>query len=225
MLPDPGCRLRRAARPRRSRKAALRAEIRRRRPDHLRGHRRAIGRGPDGRAYERAGAGARPSRPARPGIYSRSRQALWKKGETSGHVQRVVEMRVDCDQDVLLLRVEQAGPGACHTGRRSCFYRAVVPGAPGTPASLEFRDGERIRSIRPGSMGRTALRSCPAEASAQSENAPPLLCLQAGPNSLSRLRGRAGEGACSRSAGAGTLARDAPFLAFQTNGESASCGT
>jgi phosphoribosyl-AMP cyclohydrolase len=73
-------------------------------------------------------------------FYSRSRQALWKKGETSGHVQRVVEMRVDCDQDVLLLKVDQAGPGACHTGRRSCFYRAVVPG---TPASLEFRDGER----------------------------------------------------------------------------------
>jgi phosphoribosyl-AMP cyclohydrolase len=76
-------------------------------------------------------------------FYSRSRQALWKKGETSGHVQRVVEMRVDCDQDVLLLKVEQAGPGACHTGRRSCFYRAVVPGAPGAAASLEFRDGER----------------------------------------------------------------------------------
>jgi len=75
--------------------------------------------------------------------YSRSRRALWKKGETSGHVQRVVEMRVDCDQDVLLVKVEQAGGGACHTGRRSCFYRAVVPGAPGTPASLEFRDAER----------------------------------------------------------------------------------
>jgi phosphoribosyl-AMP cyclohydrolase len=76
-------------------------------------------------------------------FYSRSRQALWKKGETSGHVQRVVEARVDCDQDVLLLRVEQVGPGACHTGRRSCFYRAVIPGAAGTPALLEFRDGER----------------------------------------------------------------------------------
>ena len=75
--------------------------------------------------------------------FSRSRQALWKKGETSGHTQRVVEMRVDCDQDVLLIKVEQAGPGACHTGRRSCFYRAVIPGAPGTPASLEFRDAER----------------------------------------------------------------------------------
>jgi phosphoribosyl-AMP cyclohydrolase len=75
--------------------------------------------------------------------YSRSRQALWKKGETSGHVQRVVEMRVDCDQDVLLLKVEQVGAGACHTGRRSCFYRAVVPGARGAPAALEFRDAER----------------------------------------------------------------------------------
>jgi phosphoribosyl-AMP cyclohydrolase len=73
--------------------------------------------------------------------YSRSRKALWRKGETSGHVQRVVEMRVDCDQDVLLLKVDRAGPGACHTGRRSCFYRAVIPGAPGTPASLELRDG------------------------------------------------------------------------------------
>ena len=76
-------------------------------------------------------------------FYSRSRQALWKKGETSGHVQRVVEMRVDCDQDVLLLKVDQVGAGACHTGRRSCFYRAVVPGEHGAPAALEFRDAER----------------------------------------------------------------------------------
>jgi phosphoribosyl-AMP cyclohydrolase len=75
--------------------------------------------------------------------YSRSRQALWKKGETSGHVQRVAEMRVDCDQDVLLVKVEQVGAGACHTGRRSCFYRAVVPGKDGGGAALEFRDAER----------------------------------------------------------------------------------
>jgi phosphoribosyl-AMP cyclohydrolase len=75
--------------------------------------------------------------------YSRSRQALWRKGETSGHIQRVVEMRVDCDQDVLLLAVEQIGAGACHTGRRTCFYRAVVPGAPDAPHALEFRDAER----------------------------------------------------------------------------------
>ena len=56
--------------------------------------------------------------------YSRSRQALWRKGETSGHVQRVVEMRLDCDQDAVWIRVEQTG-AACHTGRRSCFYRKV----------------------------------------------------------------------------------------------------
>ena len=60
--------------------------------------------------------------------FSRSRQALWLKGETSGHFQRVVEMRVDCDQDAILIKVEQTGAGACHTGRRSCFYRAVPVG-------------------------------------------------------------------------------------------------
>lgn len=71
--------------------------------------------------------------------YSRSRQALWKKGESSGHVQRVVEMRVDCDQDAIWIRVEQRGAGACHTGRRSCFYRAVPLGKGGA-VTLEFRD-------------------------------------------------------------------------------------
>src|SRR5271165_2285584 len=70
--------------------------------------------------------------------YSRSRRALWKKGETSGHTQRVVEMRIDCDQDAVLIKVEQAG-GACHTGRRSCFYRAVPIGTAGA-VTLEFRD-------------------------------------------------------------------------------------
>jgi phosphoribosyl-AMP cyclohydrolase len=74
--------------------------------------------------------------------FSRSRQALWKKGETSGHVQRVVEMRIDCDQDAVWIKVVQEGPGACHTGRRSCFYRAVPVGKPGA-VTLEFRDGER----------------------------------------------------------------------------------
>ncbi len=77
-------------------------------------------------------------------FYSRSRQALWKKGETSGHVLRVAEMRVDCDQDVLWLRVEQAGAGACHTGRRSCFYRAIVRGRADAPLTLEFRDDDRV---------------------------------------------------------------------------------
>ena len=74
--------------------------------------------------------------------FSRSRRALWKKGETSGHVQRVVEMRVDCDQDAICIAVEQAGPGACHTGRRSCFYRAVPLGKPGA-ATLEFRERDK----------------------------------------------------------------------------------
>ena len=71
--------------------------------------------------------------------FSRSRQALWKKGETSGHVQRVVELRVDCDQDAVWLRVEQQGAGACHTGRRSCFYRRVPLGQSGA-VTLEFAE-------------------------------------------------------------------------------------
>ena len=62
--------------------------------------------------------------------YSRSRQGLWKKGETSGQVQAVVEVRVDCDQDAVLLKVIPGGDGgACHVGFRSCFYRVVENGA------------------------------------------------------------------------------------------------
>jgi phosphoribosyl-AMP cyclohydrolase len=61
--------------------------------------------------------------------YSRSRQALWKKGETSGQVQTVVEIRIDCDQDAVLLKVRPQGDGgACHVGFRSCFYRVVEEG-------------------------------------------------------------------------------------------------
>ena len=59
--------------------------------------------------------------------WSRSRARLWRKGETSGQVQRLVELRIDCDGDTLLLQVEQTGV-ACHTGRRSCFYRALKEG-------------------------------------------------------------------------------------------------
>jgi phosphoribosyl-AMP cyclohydrolase len=59
--------------------------------------------------------------------WSRSRASLWKKGETSGNTQRVTEIRTDCDQDVVCLKVETAGAAAsCHTGRRSCFYRVVT---------------------------------------------------------------------------------------------------
>jgi phosphoribosyl-AMP cyclohydrolase len=58
--------------------------------------------------------------------WSRSRQKLWRKGETSGETQEVVELRVDCDQDSLLMKIRQKGKGvACHTGRKSCFYRRV----------------------------------------------------------------------------------------------------
>jgi phosphoribosyl-AMP cyclohydrolase len=61
-------------------------------------------------------------------FFSRSRNRLWKKGESSGHVLRVREIRVDCDADALLVRVEAVGPGVCHEGYRSCFFRAIEPG-------------------------------------------------------------------------------------------------
>jgi phosphoribosyl-AMP cyclohydrolase len=61
--------------------------------------------------------------------YSRSRQKLWIKGETSGNVQRVKEIRVDCDDDTLVLKVEQIGGAACHTGHRSCFHKKIDAGA------------------------------------------------------------------------------------------------
>ncbi|MBS8227402.1 phosphoribosyl-AMP cyclohydrolase [Vannielia litorea] len=67
--------------------------------------------------------------------WSRSRAAFWVKGETSGHVQKLVDLRVDCDRDCLLVLVEQEGP-ACHTNRRSCFYTAV-------------RDGEEVELMAP----------------------------------------------------------------------------
>jgi len=60
--------------------------------------------------------------------YSRSRDTLWHKGATSGHVQKVVEARTDCDQDVILLKVEQIGPGCCHAGYATCFYREIPLG-------------------------------------------------------------------------------------------------
>jgi phosphoribosyl-AMP cyclohydrolase len=75
--------------------------------------------------------------------FSRSRGTVWRKGETSGHSQRVVEMRVDCDQDAVWIKVEQAGGGACHTGRRSCFYRAVPMGQGAGAVVLQWRDGAK----------------------------------------------------------------------------------
>lgn len=73
--------------------------------------------------------------------FSRSRNALWRKGETSGQTQRVVEMRMDCDQDAIWIRVEQTG-AACHTGRRSCFYRKVDADKGDT--RLSFVDADRL---------------------------------------------------------------------------------
>ena len=74
--------------------------------------------------------------------FSRSRQALWRKGESSGQTQRVVEMRMDCDKDAIWLRVEQIG-AACHTGRRSCFYRAITQAEDGA-AKVSFVDAEPL---------------------------------------------------------------------------------
>lgn len=79
-------------------------------------------------AWMTADAVAQTLQTGRVTYWSRSRAAFWVKGESSGHVQALVEMRVDCDRDCLLVLVEQTGP-ACHTNRRSCFYTAVRAGA------------------------------------------------------------------------------------------------
>ncbi|MBE2274856.1 MAG: phosphoribosyl-AMP cyclohydrolase [Rhodobacteraceae bacterium] len=79
-------------------------------------------------AWMNAAAVAQTLQSGRVTYWSRSRQAFWVKGETSGHHQRLVELRIDCDRDALLALVEQTGP-ACHTGRRSCFYTALRDGA------------------------------------------------------------------------------------------------
>lgn len=70
--------------------------------------------------------------------WSRSRQEFWHKGATSGHTQRIMEIRTDCDQDALILMVEQVGAGACHTGRGSCFYRKVAVSGSGAAPKLEW---------------------------------------------------------------------------------------
>lgn len=79
-------------------------------------------------AWMNAESVARTLQTGRVTYWSRSRQGFWVKGESSGHVQELVEMRVDCDRDCLLVLVRQAGP-ACHTNRRSCFYTAIREGA------------------------------------------------------------------------------------------------
>jgi len=97
-------------------------------------------------AYMNGEALARTLETGEAHYWSRSREALWRKGEVSGNIQRVVEMRTDCDQDALWLRVEMGGSEACcHTGRRSCFYRAVPIGlGPPASVSLQFVEPERL---------------------------------------------------------------------------------
>ncbi|MGA0908744.1 MAG: phosphoribosyl-AMP cyclohydrolase [Burkholderiaceae bacterium] len=75
--------------------------------------------------------------------FSRSRQKLWRKGEESGHRQRVLELRLDCDGDVVLLQIEQAGGIACHTGRASCFY-SVLKDSQWQPVDPVLKDPEAI---------------------------------------------------------------------------------
>jgi phosphoribosyl-AMP cyclohydrolase len=77
-------------------------------------------------AYMNQAAFEKTLRTKKATYYSRSRKALWTKGETSGHVQHVKEIRVDCDLDTLVLKVEQAGGAACHKGYQSCFFRVVA---------------------------------------------------------------------------------------------------
>lgn len=77
--------------------------------------------------------------------YSRSRQEIWHKGATSGHIQKIRRILVDCDQDALVLYVDQIGAGACHTGHRSCFYRAV-------PFGTEVKSGEAVQ-LEPADEG------------------------------------------------------------------------
>ena len=86
-------------------------------------------------AWMNAEAVARTLETGRVTYWSRSRAAFWVKGESSGHVQRLIEMRVDCDRDCLLVMVGQVGP-ACHTNRRTCFYTAI-------------RGGEEVEILRP----------------------------------------------------------------------------
>ena len=80
-------------------------------------------------------------------FWSRSRQALWKKGETSGNTLALVELRVDCDADAILVRARPAGP-TCHTGATSCFYRDADGADAGTPAATIFDQLERVLEAR-----------------------------------------------------------------------------
>jgi phosphoribosyl-AMP cyclohydrolase len=75
--------------------------------------------------------------------WSRSRKEIWHKGATSGHIQRIVEILTDCDQDALVLVVRQIGAGACHSGRTSCFYRRIAGNTPEGTVGLAFTEADR----------------------------------------------------------------------------------
>lgn len=81
--------------------------------------------------------------------YSRSRKVLWRKGATSGLVQKVVEMRIDDDQDAIWLRVQVVGDASCHVGYRSCFYRSVPTGKPAGTAPVELTFEEQDKTFDP----------------------------------------------------------------------------
>jgi phosphoribosyl-AMP cyclohydrolase len=81
-------------------------------------------------------------------FFSRSRNRLWKKGESSGHVLRVLEIRIDCDADALLLRVKPLGPGVCHEGYRSCFFRQIEEN--GNVRMIEQRTFDPAKVYVPG---------------------------------------------------------------------------
>ena len=95
-------------------------------------------------------------------FYSRSRQSLWKKGETSGNTLRVVELRIDCDLDTVLIRAEPAGP-TCHTGKTSCLYRTVDgaedDGPPGAPAAIVDRLESVLQARKASDAGKSYTKS------------------------------------------------------------------
>ncbi len=80
-------------------------------------------------------------------FFSRSRDRLWKKGESSGHVLKVRDVRVDCDADALLVRVEPAGPGVCHEGYRSCFFRRIEQDGSGTVIEQRTFQPEQVYGL------------------------------------------------------------------------------
>lgn len=104
-------------------------------------------------AYMNAEALARTIETGEAHYWSRSRQKLWRKGEDSGNTQRVVELRTDCDQDAIWIKVVQAGSGAaCHTGRRTCFYRAVPLGSTKAEDGIALRPVDDERLFDPGEI-------------------------------------------------------------------------